>query len=296
MDYKSISAGRILCYIFKLPLLRAVITDKGYLKLQYRVKMGGRLRLAKPRTFNEKMQWLKLNERKPLMSVLVDKYEARKYIKKVLGSEYLIPIYGCWERFEDIDFSKLPNSFVLKCTSGSGDNIVCRNKSMLNMKKAKKVMDKALKKNYYWGTREWPYKNVKPRIIAEKYIDTIDEAGLIDYKFYCFNGKPELLYVSQGLEDHSTAKISFLNLDYTKANFRRSDYQDFDILPPKPHNYDKMLEIAGILSKGWKFVRIDLYEINDKVYFSEITFYPCGGYMPFEPEEYDMKIGKLLQI
>ena len=174
--------------------------------------------------------------------------------------------------------------------------MICRNKNNLNIDKAKKKINKCLKRNYFYGSREWPYKNVKPRILIEKYMETDKQLGLIDYKFFCFNGKPEFIYISQGLENHSTAKISFADMSYNLMEFHRSDYDSFVELPPKPKMFEKMKKLAELLSKNIPFVRVDFYEINGKIYFGEFTFFPCSGFVPFVPEIYDKIIGEKLKL
>lgn len=227
-----------------------VLSDKAYLKLKYRLYFGKNLNLNNPKTFNEKLQWLKLYDRKPEYTNLVDKYEVKRIVADKIGEEYIIPTLGVWDKFDDIDFDKLPNQFVLKCTHDSGGLVICRNKKEFNIRDAKKRIEKSLKNNYFYNCREWPYRNVKPRIIAEEYMQDGDNYSLIDYKFYCFNGKIEYLYVSEGLEDHSTAKISFLTSDWNFAPFNRSDYKSFEELPLMPGNYKRMLSLAEQLSKG----------------------------------------------
>ena len=233
--------------------------------------------------------------------MLVDKYEAKSLVADSIGESHIIPTLGIWDRFEDIDFSILPNQFVLKCTHDSGGLVICRDKKNFNKKSAKKKINKCLKHNFYYGQREWAYKNIKPRIIAEKYMEDetakkLGNLGLTDYKFFCFNGEPEFVYVSCGLENHETAQISFLTMNWEKAPFGRSDYLEFEVLPPKPAKFDEMVKIAKSLSSGHPFLRVDLYEINNKVYFSELTFSPCGGFMPFVPEEWDAKLGEMVNI
>lgn len=261
----------------------------------------GELDLENPQSFNEKIQWLKLNDRNPKHTMLVDKYEAKRLVAHSIGESHIIPTLGIWDRFEDIDFSILPNQFVLKCTHDSGGLVVCRDKKNFNKKSAKKKINKCLKHNFYYGQREWAYKNIKPRIIAEKYMEDetakkLGNSGLTDYKFFCFNGKPEFVYVSCGLENHETAQISFLTMEWEFADFKRNDYQGLNVLPDKPKRFDEMIEYAKKLSENEKFVRIDFYEIGARVYFSEVTYYPCSGFMPFDPIEWDNKIGKLIKI
>lgn len=273
-----------------------LLKDKMYLRLLYKLEMGDKLDIRNPKTFNQKLQWLKLYDRNPEYTKMVDKYEAKKYVSNVIGEEYIIPTLGVWEKFEEIDFNQLPNQFVLKCTHDSGGLIICKDKNILNIKSSKKLINKCLKNNFYYSGREWPYKNIRPRIIAEKYMATNKQKELIDYKFFCFNGKPEFLYVSEGLSNHSTAKISFANMSYEKMEFYRKDYKPFDVLPQKPINFNKMKELAEKLSRNIPFLRVDFYEIEGKIYFGELTFFPCSGYIPFEPEEWDKKLGDMLEL
>lgn len=274
--------------------------DAPYLKGLYRAHMGKKLNLEDPKTFNEKLQWLKLYDRKPLYTELVDKYEARRHIAAAIGEKHLIPMVGGpWERFDQIDFDALPERFVLKCTHDSGGLVICRDKSKLDKAAAKRKIEKSLSNNYFYFGREWPYKNVPPRIIAEAYMEDENNAqGLTDYKFFCFNGEPKMIYVSQGLEDHATARISFYDMRGGGMPFCRSDYRPLDGPLALPKNFDEMADAAGALAKmvGCPFVRIDLYSIWGKMYFSEVTFSPCNGMMPFEPREWDEKLGQWIDL
>lgn len=283
---------------FKLENLEItnMIPDKIYLEIMYKIRLNSKLNLKNPKTFNEKMQWIKLYDRNPLYTILVDKYEVREYVKSKIGDEYLIPLIGKYDSFEEINFEELPNEFVIKCTHDSGGIVICKNKSKLNISEAKKKIETHLKRNFYYHNREWPYRNVKPRIIIEKYMKNENDNSLKDYKFYCFDGEPRYLYVSEGLEDHSTAKISFFDMNFEFADFHRDDYEGFSIKPKKPINFDKMKELARNLSRGRIFLRVDFYEINGKIYFSELTFTPCGGFMPFNPQKYDKKLGELVKL
>lgn len=438
------------------------LDDKAYLSRMFRARMGYDINWENPVSFNEKLQWLKVNDRKPIYSSMVDKYEAKEYVANKIGEQYIIPTLGVWNSFEEIDFESLPNQFVLKCTHDSGGLVICRDKRNLNFSTANKRITKSLKRNFFYYGREWPYKNVKPRIIAEQYMEdtttaelrdykffcfngvakalfiasdrqkqgeetkfdffdmdfkhlpftnghpnadvlpakpekfeemrvlaeklsqniphlrvdfyevngrvyfgeltfshwsgmvpfkpeewdknfgdwiklpekwggygligdgyflwlheelSYDElakinteneiknetpnnlpSGLVDYKFYCFNGEPQFLYVSKGLEDHSTARISFLTLDWQFAPYRRSDYAPFEELPPKPTCFEKMVEVCRVLANGFPFLRVDLYEINGHIYFSELTFSPCSGYMPFANRTQDREMGKFLNL
>ena len=276
------------------------MSDEAYVKMLYKDKFGKKLNLDNPQSFNEKLQWLNLHDRNPLYTELVDKYEVRKHIAAQIGEEYLIPLVGGpWNSFDEIDFDTLPDQFVLKCTHDSGGLVICRDKSKLNLSAAKKKINASLKHDYYWSSREWPYKNVLPRIIAEQYMEDENTArGLTDYKFFCFNKKPEMIYVSQGLENHATASISFYDLDGRKMPFWRSDFKPIDGDFTLPGNFEKMVTIAEKLAEmvPSPFVRIDLYSIWGKIYFSEVTFLPCGGMLPFQPTEWDKKLGEWINL
>lgn len=273
-----------------------LLPDKPFLKLMFYVRMNKRLNLKSPNTFNEKLQWLKLYDRKPIYTTMVDKYEAKKYVADNIGEEYIIPTLGVWDSFDEIDFDLLPNQFVLKCTHDSGGLVICRDKSALDMKVARKKITASLGMNYYLHGREWPYKNLKPRIIAEKYMESGNDQDLIDYKFYCFGGEPKFLYVSHGLSDHSTAHISYASLNWEKLPFKRNDFSDFDELPPKPLNFDKMIELSKQLSANIPFLRVDFYEINNRIYFGELTFFPGSGFTSFNPEEWDYTLGSWIEL
>ena len=272
------------------------MSDEDYLKMRFQNKFGRPLDLENPRSFNEKIQWLKLYDRKPIYTTMVDKYEAKQYVAERIGEEYVIPTLGVWDSFDEIDFDTLPDQFVLKCTHDSGGLVIVRDKSKLDKAAARKKISKSLKRNYYLLGREWPYKNVKPRVLAESFMKNENGEPLRDYKFYCFNGKPRFLYISEGLEDHATASISFLTLDWEFAPYERSDYKPFPALPSKPDRFDDMLLLAEKLSQGLDFLRVDLYQINGKIYFSELTFSPCGGMIPFREEKHDYEIGEMLKL
>ena len=273
------------------------MSDEEYITRKFKATIGENPDLNNPKTFNEKLQWLKLYDRKPICTTMVDKYEAKRYVAGIIGEEYIIPTLGAWDNFDEIDFDSLPNQFVLKCTHDSGGLVICRDKKTLNLKKARKKIEKSLKRNFYYTSREWPYKNVKPRIIAEKYMeDTSNKDGLVDYKFYCFGGEAKFLYVSQGLENHATASISFLTTEWEFAPYERTDYKPLDKLPQKPVNFEKMKDICRVLAKDIPFLRVDLYEINGQIYFSELTFTPAAGFMKFKNPEHDKEIGDMLEL
>lgn len=272
------------------------LSDSYYLKLVYKKKLNKDLDLSNPQTFNEKLQWLKLYDRKNIYTTMVDKYEAKKYVADIIGEKYIIPTIGIYDRFDDINFDKLPNQFVMKCTHDSGGLVIVKDKANFDFKAARKIINKSLTNNFYRGGREWPYKNVKPRIIVEKYMGQKNGDSMKDYKFFCFNGKPELMYISEGLDDHSTARMSFFDMDFKITDCKRKDYKKLDYIPKKPKTFEKMKEFATLLSKNIPHLRVDMYDINNHIYFGELTFYTCGGYVPFENDEWDKKLGDLLDL
>lgn len=270
--------------------------DEAYLKRKYRACMGKELNLGSPQTFNEKLQWLKLHDRKPEYTTMVDKYAVKKYVADIIGEEYIIPTLGVWNHFDEIDFDKLPNQFVLKCTHDSGGIVICKDKNKLDLKLAKKKMEKCLKRNYYWSSREWPYKDVKPRIIAEQYIEDNNKEGfLTDYKFFCFNGKMKCMYVS--VNSHTAKqKIQFFDRNYNLLPIRRDDYLVFDEIPKKPNHLDDMIKIAEQLSRNIPHTRIDFYYIQNRIYFGEITFFTGSGFIPFSEKKWDYKLGSWIKL
>lgn len=273
-----------------------LVPDKVFLRMQYRAVFGKKLNLKEPKTFNEKLQWLKLYDRNPEYCRLVDKYEVKKLISDTLGEEYIIPTLGVWDSFDDIDFDSLPDRFVLKCTHDSGSVVLCRDKATFDVASARAKLTKKLNSNLFWHGREWPYKDLKPRIIAEQFMECDSGEELIDYKFFCFGGTPEFVYVSQGLSNHATAHLSYVTLDWEAAPFYRSDFPVFDQLPDKPQTFDQMLAFSRQLAKDYPFVRVDFYEINGKLYFGELTFYPGAGFTPFYPEEWNLIWGEKLPL
>lgn len=256
--------------------------------------MGYPLNIDNPQTFNEKLQWLKLNDRNPEYTKMVDKYEAKKYVASIIGEEYVIPTIGIYENVEDINFDSLPDQFVLKCTHDSGGVVVCKDKSKLDLDACKRKLKKGLKANFYYQNREWPYKNVKPQIIAEQYIE--DETGeLRDYKLMCFDGKVKCSFTVQNRFKSGGIKVNFYDRNWIKLPFSRHYPNSEDDLP-MPTNYELMIRLAEKLSKNLRFARIDLYNVNGKIYFGEITFYPGSGWEEFTPFEWDKKLGDFINI
>lgn len=271
------------------------MSDEQYLKIKYRLIMKKKLDLEKPQTYNEKLQWLKLNDRKNVYTKMVDKYEAKKYVASVIGEQYIIPTLGVWEKFKDINFEILPKQFVLKPTHTSGDVFICKDKNNIDYKKLKKKVNKWLKRKYYFLHREWPYKNVKPRIIAETYIENKEEIGLKDYKFMCFNGKVKCSFVCTNRNSKQGLSVDFFDLNWKKMPFTRH-YPNSGEHINKPINYNQMLQLAEKLAKNIPFVRVDFYEVNRKIYFGELTFYPGAGFEEFSPEKYDRVLGEWLDL
>lgn len=270
------------------------VPDQIIIEKKYLYAFRKKLNLENPASYTEKLQWLKLYDRRPEYTEMTDKYLVKKMIAEKIGSEYIIPTLGIWEQFEDIDFDALPDSFVLKCTHDCGSVILCRDKKTLDIPAARKKLSAAMKRNYYWGEREWPYKNIKPQIIAEKYMADSDVKGLRDYKFFCFNGNVRAMFVaSDRFSADTDVKFDFFDENFNHLPIRNG--HDNAVVPPeRPVCFEKMKELATILSEGIPHVRVDLYEVDGKVYFGEMTFFHFGGFVPFEPEEWDKIFGSWL--
>lgn len=271
-----------------------MIPDPLYVRLAYFRRMKKFPNLKNPKTFNEKLQWLKLYNRNPEHTRIVDKYEAKQYIAERIGEEYIIPTLGVWNNFDEIDFDSLPEQFVLKCTHDSGGLVICRDKSELDLAAARKKIEASLKTNYYWHSREWPYKNVIPRILAEQYM--IDESGtqLKDYKIFCFNGQPYCIQVDFDRFTEHKKNLYTLDWELLEFSFNYPAHPEVEIA--KPPVLDKMLELARVLSAGEPYVRVDFYCIDGKPYVGEITFFPASGYGKFVPEKYDTILGEKIQL
>lgn len=273
--------------------------DVLYLRVLYRLRIGKRLDLNNPKTFNEKIQWLKINNQNPLYTNLVDKVEVKKWVAEKIGEEHIIPTLGVWNNANEIDFDALPNQFVLKTTNGGGgDVIICKDKSQFDKEKAIGQLNKGLKKNIYTLLREWPYKNIKPRIIAEKYMEDESGMGLTDFKFHTFSGEPRVLLVvsdrfgkSHGHFDYFDVK-TFKQLDFCAKGGRLPEVSHYRC----PENYEEMIKIVKKLSENICYVRVDLYNICGKIYFGEMTFYPSSGLDKFNPESWDTIMGEWLKL
>lgn len=272
------------------PLIKS---DKAYISLRYRLFMNKKLNLDNPRTFNEKQNWLKLYYHDPIFPKLVDKYEVKHLVSEKIGASYIIPTLGVWDCVEDIDFNILPDKFVLKCTHDSGGLIICRDKKTLDIEKAKNKLKAALRRNYFMVSREWGYKYVKPRIIAEQFMENENEVSISDYKFFCFNGEPKLLFVATDRE--SEVKFNFFDSKFCPLNIINGHPQNKELLK-KPILFEEMKRIAATLSQDYPFMRVDLYEINNHIYFGEFTLYHYGGTMPFYPEIWDYRLGEYINL
>ncbi len=276
-----------------------VLPDKAYLSLKYYSVFGKFPNWKSPQTYSEKLQWLKLYNRKPEYTMMVDKYAVKKYVADLIGEEYIVPTIGVWNRPEEIEWDKLPHQFVLKTTHGGGNTgvVICKDKSVFDKQKAIEKLNNSLNIDLYKVWREWPYKNVPKRIIAEKYLEPRpDTNDLPDYKFFCFNGNVKMLYVATGRQKEEGLKFDFFDNNYNHLPFCQKDHPNSDIQPAKPLLFEKMKFLAGQLSKGIPHVRVDFYEVGDRTYFGEMTFYSMSGMTPYVPSEWDNIIGSYLTL
>ena len=279
---------------FFLNILRRTTNDKTYYQFRHLFKHRERVQLRDPQTFNSKLIWLNLYDRNPEYAAFVDKYEVREYITKRIGEKYLNELYGVYERVEDIDFESLPNEFVLKATHGSGWIIICDDKTRFDIGRAKKQMQSWLNKNFYDLYGEWIYKELKPRIICERYLRNEHESGLTDYKIYCFNDTPKFVQVDMDrYQDHTR---TYFDLNWQQIHFELGGCKASSSPIEKPGSLNEMIEIARVLCRGLKFLRVDLYLVDGKIFFGELTLYSGNGMLNFSPKQYDKKIGELLKL
>ena len=297
MNPKIIKGLKHPYYGFELVLnqIARFVSDEHFIKWKYYLNFRKKLNLDNPQTYNEKLQWLKLFDRREEYTLMVDKYEAKKYVAQIIGDEYIIPNYGVWERFDDIDFALLPQQFVLKCTHDSGGLVICKDKAQFDIEFAKQKIEKSLKREFYYVGREWPYKNVKPRIIAEKYLENKTANELIDYKLMCFNGQLKFTLICQDRYSDRGLHETFFDNEWNVMPFRRKNpLCEGEV--KKPICFEKMKELAEKLSTDVPFLRVDFYEINGKPFFGELTLFPGDGFEEFVPEAYDEIIGGWLDI
>lgn len=286
----------VLAYLILRTSWAERMSDESFLRMIYFIKFHKLLNLDNPLTFNEKLQWLKLNDHNPNYTIMVDKYLVKNYVANIIGKQYIIPTIGVWDEPEQIEWESLPNQFVIK-TNHDGGNfgvVVCRNKSTFDKEKAIKRLRASLERNVFKYGREWPYKNIERRVFAEKYLEDESANDLPDYKFFCFDGEVKALFIGT---ERQTGDVKF---DYFDADFNHLDIVQHHPMSckaiPKPDCFDEMKEIAQKLSKGIPHVRVDLYNVNGHVYFGEMTFYHHGGMMPFHPSHWDKDFGDWIKL
>lgn len=273
-----------------------LLSDESFVEKFYEKHMDEKVDLVNPMKFSEKIQWLKINWYDPLAIKCADKYEVRNIVKKKSGSKYLNKLYAVYDSVEEIDLSKLPSSFVLKATHSSGFNFICKDKSSVDWRRQFKELKMWLKVNYFWSNREWVYKDIKPRIICERFLsEGNDDSSLTDYKIYCFNGKPTYCQVIKDRDSGGT-------IDFFDTKWNHMKFTGLQIMPhssekiAKPAKYDEMLKLSKELSANFPFVRVDFYYVNGNIYFGELTFFPRSGFGAFDPPEWNEKIGELLKL
>jgi len=281
----------------KSPVLK-LIPDKLYIQLIYYYHFHRFVNFKNPITFSEKLQWMKIYDRKPIYSDMVDKYKAKLFVSKIIGEEYVVPTFGAWNSFEEIDFNSLPNRFVLKTNHDSGGMVICRNKKNFDYNNAKKILNAHLKRNGFWYGREWPYKNVKPLIIAEQLLENggqFEKGTCLNvYKFFTFNGEPLIIQTIQN-DKQPNETIDYFDCNWNLLRLKQS-FPNSDNPLPKPRSLPTMISLVRELAKGFKHIRVDLYDVNGKVYFSEFTFYSDSGFTRFDPPEWDEKLGDLIKL
>ena len=294
---KSSFTGRYLIseyHVFLSKLMPKLVSDEKAVKKYYQKRAGKELDLNNPQTFSQKQQWYKLNAKNPLMQQAADKYAVREYIKACGYEELLNDLLGVYDDPDDIDFDALPERFVIKAAHGSGFNIIVKDKSQLNIPQTKKMLKSWLRQDISWSGREWVYKEMPRRIVIEKYLED-DSGGLKDFKFFCFNGKPSIMQLEVGrYTEHNTR--NFYDMDWNLLPFGKELPHNPDIQIPKPVRFEQMKQIAADLCKPFQFVRVDLYEVGEKVYFGELTFFPAGGAPDFVPSEYDKIVGDMWEL
>lgn len=271
-----------------------VLSDESFLRIAYWIRIGKTLNLENPKTYNEKIQWLKLYDHNPLYTIMVDKYAVKKYVAGLIGEEYIIPTLAVWDTVNDIDFRTLPEKFVIKCTHDSG-GVCIKNNSDFNESKTLKKLSHCMKRNFYMTGREWAYKNMKPQIIAEEYMEDNKTHELRDYKFFCFDGRPMFLFIATDRQNRKEPYFDFYDMQFNHLSLKHG-HPNAPREPERPMNFELMKEISAKLSKGIPHVRVDLYEINGKVYFGELTFYHHAGFVNFEPKEWDVIFGDLIKL
>ena len=272
------------------------VTDNQYVRLQFEVLMGYKPNLENPRTFAEKLQWLKLNVHEDIFTQMVDKYGAKDFITERVGREFTIPTIAVYDKVSEIDLDKLPEQFIIKTTHDSGTFFICRDKRNFDINKVKRALKKSLRRKYYYYEREWPYKNVKPRIIVEELLNKNGEE-LHDYKFYCFNGEPKIFYITSDKGGNLPTRQDFFDIEGRHLDIEDIHYTNNPVKCPElPTNLSKMVEMAKKLAKDTYHLRVDLYEVNNKIYVGELTFYEAGGYCAFKPDKWNYTLGDWIKL
>lgn len=276
-------------------LYDCILPDKIYLKKLYKKRIGRELDLRNPKTFNEKQNWLKLYDRNPEYTVMVDKYKVRKYIAEKVGEEYLVPLLGVWDSTDEIDFDALPNEFVLKCNHDNGV-IICRDKSKLDIEKTKKELALHMKRNYYRKLREWPYKNVPKKIICEKFMSNNNGKDCIEYKLFCFSGVVQYILVVANRTSNKPTTMDTYTAKWEHTDLINGDTPLAGDIFEKPDFFDEICEVAKKLSKNMPFLRVDFNIWNNNIYFGELTISDSGGFENYKPQNWDYHLGELLEL
>lgn len=280
---------KTISFLYSRTILKYILPDKWFIKMQYFANVGETLNLKHPKTFNEKIQWLKLNYNPEILTILSDKYLVRNYVSNMIGKEYLNKLYGVYDNPSKIDYSKFPNRFVLKCNHGSGYNIIVENKNLINESLLNKKLTKFLKKNYYFEGRESQYKNILPLIVAEEYLSDNEYNQLLDYKFFCFNGNPKLIQVD--FNRHTNHIRNFYDLDWNYLELEIHYPSSRETTIKKPEKLAEMIQISKRLSESFPHVRVDLYYVNNTIYFGEMTFTHGNGFEQFNSKSWENKLG-----
>lgn len=291
-------AEKAIFQISKHPFVHKIMNwlpDEAFIIMKwYGRRMPYKLDLKNPKAYNEKLQWIKLYDRNPLYTTLVDKYRVKEYVTDKVGAEHVIPLLGSWDKVEDIEWDKLPEQFVLKVNHDCGGQIICKDKSNLDIPATIEKLKKSLARNYYYESREWPYKNVEPKVFAEAYME--DEFGeLRDYKFFCFDGQVKAMFIATERNAGGEVKFDFFDADFNHLPFTQG-HPNAEKTPDKPKGFEKMKELAKKLSKGIPEVRVDFYDVNGQVYFGEFTFFHFGGIVEFHPTEWDYTFGSWIKL
>lgn len=272
-----------------------ILSDKSFIRKIYKERMGKEINLSNPRTFCEKQNWLKLYDRKPIYTVMVDKYLARNFVAERIGEEYLVPLLGVWDNADDIDFSALPDKFVLKCNHNS-DVTICTDKSTLDIEKTRKKLNEQLKQDYSSKKREWPYKNIPRKIICEKFMENTNGENLVDYKLFCFDGTPKFIMVNSNRFGKGDQKTDMYDMDWNYLKMQDGHYPNAGDIFTKPDCFDEMCSLAETLSKGVPFLRVDFNYWDNKLFFGELTFFHSAGLESFMPEKWDKIIGSWVKL